>query len=106
MEMLKQELESWLCGDWGELGGPSPKELAFLLGEDRLPTSSSHHRSIRFVLAVLRDIYQDESAVWHWLCRPRSDLNGARPADLLAGSDAERVEALAVREWNVASAAS
>ena len=101
--MLKQELESWLCE--GDGGGPSPKELAFLLGEDRLPPSSSHRKSIRFVLAVLRDIYQDESAVWHWLCRPRSDLDGARAADLLAGSDAERVEALAVREWNVASAA-
>ena len=103
--MHKQELESWLCGG-GELDGPSPKELAFLVGEDRLPPSSLHRRSIRFVLAVLRDIYQDESAVWQWLCRPRSDLDGARAADLLVGSDVERVEALAVREWNVASAAS
>jgi hypothetical protein len=101
--MLKRELESWLCEGEGE--EPSAKELAFLLGENRLPTSSSHRRSIRFVLAVLRDIYQDESAVWHWLCRPRSDLDGERAADLLAGSDAERVEALAVREWNFSSAA-
>ena len=103
--MLKQELESWLCGPGVELEGPSPKEMALLLGEDRLPPSNSHRRSIRFVLAVLRDIYQDETAVWQWLCRPRSDLNGARAADLLVGTDAERVEALAVREWNVTCAA-
>lgn len=96
--MQKQRLEAWLCG--ADDRGPTPTEIAILLGAEPGSVAADVARSIRFVLAVLRDIYADEAAVWRWLCQPRDDLGGARAADLLGAGRAAQVEALVTDEWN------
>ncbi len=100
--MRQHELEMWLCGDDDD--GPTAVDVA-ILGADPGALSAQAIRSIAFVLAVLRDMYPDDSAVWRWLWRPRPDLGYARAADLLLAGDAARVETLVTYQWNAAQAA-
>jgi hypothetical protein len=97
--MRQHELEMWLCGSDDD--GPTVADIA-ILGADPAALSARAIRSIRFVLAVLRDIYADDAAVWRWLRRPRPDLGYARAADLLIAGDAARIEALVTYQWNAA----
>jgi hypothetical protein len=97
--MRQHELEEWLRG--GEDRGTTAADVA-LLGADTGSINEAVARSIGFVLAVLRDIYADDAAVWRWLWRPRSDLGYARAADLLLAGDAARIEALVTYQWNAA----
>jgi hypothetical protein len=96
--MRKQRLEAWLCGANDQ--EPTPTEIAILLGTEPETVAAPLARSIRFVLAVLRDVYPDEATVWRWLCRPRREFGGACAADLLRTGRAAEVEALVVQEWN------
>ena len=100
--MWQRELESWLCGSEDD-HGPSAVDVA-ILGADPGSLSPQAIRSIGFVLAVLRDIYVDDAAVWRWLWRPRAELGFARAADLLLAGDAGRIETLVTFQWNAAQA--
>ncbi len=99
--MRQHELEEWLrdCDD----RGASAADIA-MLGADTGSVTEAVARSIGFVLAVLRDIYVDDAAVWRWLWRPRSELGYARAADLLLAGDGARIEALVTYQWNAAQA--
>jgi hypothetical protein len=99
--MRQQELEMWLC-DTDD--GPTATDIA-ILGADLAALSAPAVRSIGFVLAVLRDLYADDAAVWRWLLRRRPDLAYARAADLLLAGDGARVEALVTYQWNAAQGA-
>jgi hypothetical protein len=99
--MRQHELEMWLCGSDDD--GPAAADIA-ILGADPASLSERAIRSIGFVLAVLRDMYADDVAVWRWLRRPRPDLGYARAADLLLAGDAARIEALVTYQWNAAQA--
>jgi len=99
--MRQNELEMWLCGSDDD--GPTAADIA-ILGADPGALSERALRSIAFVLAVLRDIYADDAAVWRWLRRPRPDLGYARAADLLLVGDASKIEALVTYQWNAAQA--
>jgi hypothetical protein len=96
--MRREELESWLCD--GVEREPTPTEMAILLGTESDFAAPTTRRTIRFVLAVLRDIYAEEAAVWRWLYRPRSDLADLRAIDLLRGNRTAQLESLVVSEWN------
>jgi hypothetical protein len=97
--MRQHELEMWLRGS--DDRGSTAADLA-TLGADTGAVTESIARSIGFVLAVLRDMFADEAAVWRWLWRPRPELGFARAADLLLAGDATRIEALVTYQWNVA----
>jgi hypothetical protein len=99
--MRQNELEMWLCGSDDD--GPTAADIA-ILGADPASLPARAIRSIGFVLAVLRDIYGDDAAVWRWLRRPRPDLGYARAADLLVAGEGARIEALVTYQWNAAQA--
>jgi hypothetical protein len=99
--MRQNELEMWLCG--GDEDGPTAADVA-ILGAEPASLSERAIRSIAFVLAVLRDIYADDAAVWRWLRRPRPDLGYARAGDLLLAGDGAKIEALVTYQWNAAQA--
>ena len=96
--MRRDELETWLCGSRGpaEL---TAMEVAILTGGEQGSLTPLTARSIRFVLAVLRDLHDDETEVWRWLFSPKRELNGARAVDLIPYRTGQ-VEELVVREWN------
>jgi len=103
--MNRDELELWLCGPGARI--PTHAELAAQVG---LPLSSigdstllrtiRRLRCLRFVLAVLRDVYADDEVVRQWLKEPRDDLNGQSALDALRAGGLDAVEELAVREWH------
>jgi hypothetical protein len=97
--MRQHELEVWLRGSDDQ--GSTAADIA-ILGVDTGVVTEPIARSIGFVLAVLRDIYADDAAVWRWLWRPRSELGYARAADLLLAGDGARIEALVTYQWNAA----
>ena len=97
--MRQHELEEWLRGS--DDRGSTAADIA-VLGVDTGSVTEPIARSIGFVLAVLRDMYADDAAVWRWLWRPRSELGYARAADLLLTGDGGRVEALVTYQWNAA----
>lgn len=53
-----------------------------------------------FVLAVLRDIYEQESDVMRWLNTPHNELGGRTAIDLLSAGRIADVESLLVDHWN------
>lgn len=53
-----------------------------------------------FVLAVLRDIYEDDAEVKRWLNTPHSELGGRSAVDLLSTGRAGEVESMLVDHWN------
>ena len=97
--MRQDELEDWLRG--AEDRGAAAADLA-ILGADTASVTEKVARSIGFVIAVLRDIYADDAAVWRWLWRPRWELGYARAADALLSGDGARIEALVTYQWNAA----
>ena len=95
--MGRDELEVWLCGVRGR--SLTPTEAAILTGGDPGAMTPLVARSVGFVLAVLRDTYGDEPAVWRWLFSAREELGGARAVDLIPYRTGQ-IEQLVVREWN------
>lgn len=53
-----------------------------------------------FVLAVLRDIYDNDFEITRWLSTPRPELGGFPPADLLSLGRAAEVESVLIQHWN------
>lgn len=53
-----------------------------------------------FVLAVLRDIYENDAEVRLWLHTPRPQLGGQSPTELLSRGRTAEVESILVEEWN------
>jgi hypothetical protein len=97
--MRTHELKAWLLGPREQPA--SPGDVAAFLGEDVDGTPTSTRQSLGFVLAALRDTYQDDLRVWHWLVRPRREVRGARPVDLLRDGRIDELEALVVNHWNL-----
>jgi hypothetical protein len=96
--MRQHELEEWLRGDDH---GATAADIANL-GADTGSVTEAVARSIGYVLAVLRDIYADDAAVWRWIWRPRLEFGYARAADLLLAGEGARIEALVTYQWNAA----
>ena len=97
--MRTHELKTWLLGAHEAAPLSIPGVGTVLgVGPDAVPPAM--RQSLRFVLAALRDIYVDELEVWLWLSRPRRDVGGVSPADLLLAGRVAELEALAVHEWN------
>lgn len=53
-----------------------------------------------FVLAVLRDMYAEESDVKRWLNTPHDGLGGKTAVDLLSAGRVAEVESVLVEQWN------
>lgn len=53
-----------------------------------------------FVLAVLRDMYDNETDVERWLHTPHNELGGRSAVDLLSAGRIADVEAALVQQWN------
>ena len=53
-----------------------------------------------FVLAVLRDIYADESDVERWLNTPHNELGGRSAVDMLSAGRVTEVESVLIDRWN------
>ena len=53
-----------------------------------------------FVLAVLRDIYEQEEDVMRWLNTPHIELGGRSAVDLLSAGRITDVESVLVYQWN------
>lgn len=53
-----------------------------------------------FVLAVLRDLYQNDADIRIWLNTPRRTFGGNCAADLLSTGRASEVESLLIEQWN------
>lgn len=53
-----------------------------------------------FVLAVLRDIYDNDYDVTRWLNTPRPELSGFAPADLISLGRVAEVESALIQHWN------
>jgi hypothetical protein len=96
--MQRHELEEWLCDDSD--AALTPTEMAILLGDQLDPFDPSVARSLRFVGAVLRDIFADDALVRDWLYRPRAELDGSHAVDMLFGEGSDQVASLVVDEWN------
>jgi len=102
-ELRAEELESWLC----DPAAPAPSlddlasafGLAFDAPETDAPSLPPSQR-LRFLLAVLRDVFPADGAVRRWLRTADATRGAERPLDLLLGGRVEQLEALAVREWN------
>ena len=75
-------------------------DLTFLIGADVDALPAASRSTMPFVLAVLRDIYPDDSGVLHWLTRDRADRPRTSALDLLTAGRLKEVERLLVRDWN------
>ena len=53
-----------------------------------------------FVLAVLRDIYDQEGDIKRWLNTPHNELGGRSAVDLLSAGRIAEVESVLVQQWN------
>ena len=102
--MSRDELELWLCGPGARI--PTHAELAAQIGlplssigDTTLLRTARRLRCLRFVLALLRDVYADDEVVRQWLGQPREDLDGRSPLDALRAGRLSAVEELALREW-------
>jgi len=103
--MDKTLLEQWLCG--AEAIPPAPLAIAFALGlpvgevaDTTLLRTVPRVRSLRFVLAVLHDLFPADIDVQIWLDAPRSELRGASARQALIAGQVPLVEQLVVTAWN------
>jgi chloramphenicol 3-O-phosphotransferase len=102
--MSREELELWLCGPGARI--PTHAELASQVGiplsniaDTTLLRTARRLRCLRFVLAVLRDVYADDDVVRHWLRQPREEIGGVSALAALLIGQLAAVEELVVREW-------
>jgi Protein of unknown function (DUF2384) len=103
--MNKQELEMRLCGP--DVLAPTPAQIAAVLGvpldaigDTTLLRVADRLRSVRFTLAVLRDVFTDDADVRLWLRTPRAEFGELCALELLLAGRMRAVEDLAVREWH------
>lgn len=103
--MSRDELEAWLCGPGART--PTHAELAVQVGiplssiaDTTLLRTAGRLRSLRFVLAVLRDVYADDDMVRHWLRQPRRDLGEESALASLIAGKVGAVEEVVVGEWS------
>jgi len=103
--MGRDELEKWLCGPG--VRTPTHAELAAhaglplsIFGDSTLLRTARRLRGLRFVLAVLRDVYADDDVVRHWLRQSRAELEDSSALEALLVGRVGAVEELAVREWH------
>lgn len=106
--MDKTLLEQWLCG--AEAIPPAPLAIAFALGlpidevaDTTLLRTVPRVRSLRFVLAVLQDLFPADIDVQIWLDAPRSELRGASARQALIAGQVPLIEQLVVTAWNTRS---
>src|SRR5688572_33397629 len=106
--MDKTLLDQWLCG--AEAIPPAPFTIACALGlpvdevaDTTLLRTVPRVRSLRFVLAVLQDLFPEDVDVQIWLETPRSELRGSSARQALVGGQTAPVEALVVDAWNARS---
>jgi hypothetical protein len=97
LSMRAHELKVWLRGSLEPISAPEIQEL---LGVEPGAIPRASLRSLEFVLAALRDTYADELEVWLWFVRPRRELRGQCPTDLLLAGHVTELEALVVHDWN------
>lgn len=107
--MDKTDLARWLCGP--DAPEPPPSAVANALGlpgdalaDTTLLRMAERVLALRFILAVLRDVFADDIDVRCWVRAHRDELAGARPLDLLLAGRTAPVEDLAVRAWHDAVA--
>jgi hypothetical protein len=93
-----EELKAWLMGR-RERTTPTAG-VASRLGLEPARMSSAGHDALRFALATLRDLHADEVDVWLWFLRPRPELAGVRPIDLLSAEQTSEFENAVAGEWN------
>jgi hypothetical protein len=105
MMMNRQDLEQWL----GEVNASGlafselTEVLHLVLDASRRSLAiadAGELRTLRFALAVLRDVFPTDADVRAWLSAPMSALSGRSPADLLSSGRVHELADLAVREWN------
>ena len=103
--MNKQELELWLCGPDAPI--LTPTQIAAILGvsleaigDTTLLRAADRLRTVRFTLAVLRDVFPDDAEVRAWLRTSRAECGGRSALELLVAGRMRVVEDLAVREWH------
>lgn len=103
--MNRRELEQWLGAvETSGLGFNDIAEVLHLvLGASRRSLSiadADELRTLRFTLAVLRDVFASDADVRGWLATPLAALGGRSPTDLLTAGRVHDLADLAVREWN------
>ena len=105
--MNRQQLETWLCDGAAD---PSPMEIAELIGvpfdeagDSTLLRVADRVLALRFTVAVLRDVFDDDRGVGLWLHAPRPELGALSALDLVRAGEMAPVETLAVQEWNGAA---
>jgi hypothetical protein len=103
--MNRQDLEQWL-GAVSSDGFPFTElaEVLHLLLDAARPSlaiaDAEEFRTLRFALAVLRDVFATDADVRAWLIAPAVGLDGRSPADLVSEGRVHELADLAVREWN------
>ena len=105
--MNRQQLETWLCDGAAD---PSLMEIAELIGvpfdeigDSTLLRVADRVLALRFTVAVLRDVFDDDRGVELWLRAPRPELGALSALDLVRAGEMAPVETLAVHEWNDAA---
>jgi hypothetical protein len=103
--MNRQDLEQWLGAvDSSGLEFDEVAEvLQLLLGASRRSLAiagAEELGTLRFALAVLRDVFATDADVRDWLTRPSALLDGRSPADLLSAGRIDELADLAVGAWN------
>ena len=103
--MDKTLLEQWLCG--AESMPPAPFTVACALGlpvdevaDTTLLRTVPRVRSLRFVLAVLQDLFPEDIDVQIWLDALRPELRGRSAREGLRTGQTALVEHLVVAAWN------
>lgn len=103
--MNREELEQWL--DASEVRTLGLGELAHVLHvavdarRDSVALANvAELQSLRFAIAVLRDVFSSDEGVRGWLTSPSPALDGVAPIELLAAGRVHELADLAVNEWN------
>jgi len=103
--MDKSLLDQWLCG--AEAIPPAPFTIACALGlpvdevaDTTLLRTVPRVQSLRFVLAVLQDLFPADIDVQIWLDAPRPELRGRSARERLLTGHTALVEQLVVAAWN------
>ena len=103
--MERNDLERWLCGP--DVPPAPPCVIATALGlpastlsDTTLLRTAPRVRSLRLMLAVLRDAFADDADVADFLETSHDALDGLAPRQaIMAGREAEVVD-LSVAAWN------
>jgi hypothetical protein len=103
--MNRQDLEQWLGAvDSSGFRFSELAEVLHLVLDASRPSlaiaDAGEFQTLRFTLAVLRDVFATDADIRAWLIAPSAALDGRSPADLLSEGRVHELADLAVREWN------